>query len=72
MIGKLEKWDLRFDRAKHEINRMVSPDLLYLVADPTLRTPGDRWAKLEEQFQKDTIGQSTSSGDSPNRTSYDR
>ena len=39
---------------KHEINRMVSPDLLYLVADPILQTAGERWMKLEDQFQKDT------------------
>ena len=39
---KQEKWDLRFAPAKHEINRMVSPDLLYLVADLTLPTPGER------------------------------
>ena len=54
-VDKQDKWDVRAARAKHELNRMVSSDLLYLVADPTLATAGERWAKLEEQFQKDTM-----------------
>ena len=37
------------------IIRMVSPDLLYLTANPTLPTSRLRWAKLEEQFQKDIM-----------------
>lgn len=55
MKDKQQNWDIRAARAKHEINRMVSSDLLYLVADPTLQTAGERWGKLEEQFQKDTM-----------------
>ena len=34
---------------------MVSPNLLYLVTDSSLQTPGERWKKLTEQFQKDTM-----------------
>ena len=52
---KQERWDQRNARAKHEINRMISPTLLYLVADSTLKTPGERWKKLCEQFQRDTM-----------------
>ena len=54
MKEKQEKWDMCEARAKHEINRMVSPDSLYLVADPTLQTGRERWMKLKDQFQKDT------------------
>ena len=46
---------MRAAQAKHELNQMVSLDLLYLVADPTLQTAGERWVKSEEQFQKDTM-----------------
>ena len=55
LVEKQQNWDLREARAKHEINRMVSSDLLYLVADASLRSSGERWAKLEEQFQKETM-----------------